>query len=114
MSILNSNGKNAMPGLPCIYQLLTGQFFYSETAKEDSDSYIFDGEKTLVVIIQHTQKRGQADVAMIKACESEFAPKQIRVPKSAVLMVTDCGRAELIAKAKEALSGIVLAGPGAN
>ena len=112
MSILGSNGKHATPGLPCIYQLLTGQFFYSETAQEDSDSYIFEGEKTLVVIIQHTKQRGQADIAMIKACESEFAPKQLRVPKSAVLMVTDCGRPELIAKAKEALSGIVLPGPG--
>lgn len=113
MSLLDRNGKNATPGLPCIYQLLTGQFFYSETAKEDDASYIFDGDKTLVVIVQ-MRKQGQADIQMIKAGESEFAPKQLRIPKSAILMVTDCGRPELIAKAKEALSGIVLAGPGAN
>lgn len=113
MSILGANGKNATPGLPCIYQLITGQNFYSETAKEDSDSYVFDGDHTLVIVIQMKSK-GQADVQMIKVSQSEFAPKQMRVPKSAMLMVTDCGRPELIAKAKEALSGIVLAGPGAN
>ena len=113
MNILGSNGKHATPGLPCIYQLITGQFFYSETAKEDDSSYIFDGDQTLVVIIQK-QRQNSADVAMIKASQSEFAPKQIRVPKSAMLMVTDCGRPELIQKAKEALSGIILAGPGSN
>ena len=113
MGILGSNGKNATPGTPCIYQLVTGQFFYSETAKEDSDSYVFDGDKTLVIMVKPTG-RGQADVQMIKTSESEFGPKQLRVPKSAMLMVTDCGRPELISKAKEALSGIVLAGPGAN
>ena len=111
MSLLSSNGKNVTPGLPCIYQLITGQFFYSETAREDSDSYVFDGDKTLVVMVRPSGK-GKADVQMIKASESEFAPKQLRVPKSAILMVTDCGRPELISKAKEALSGIVVPGPG--
>ena len=113
MSILGSNGKNATAGLLCIYQLITGQFFYSETAKEDSDSYVFDGDKTLVVIVKPT-RNGTADVQMIKAAESVFAPKQLRVPKSAILMVTDCGRPELIAKAKEALSGLVVPGPSVN
>jgi hypothetical protein len=105
------NGKQATAGLPCIYQLITGQFLYSETAKEDSDSYVFDGDKTLVVIVRPSGK-GKADVQMIKASESEFAPKQMRVPKSVMLMVTDCGRPELIGKAKEALSGLVVPGPG--
>jgi hypothetical protein len=72
MSILNSNGKHATPGLPCIYQLITGQFLYSETAKEDDASYIFDGEKTLVIIVKPSGK-GHADVQMIKTSESEFA-----------------------------------------
>jgi hypothetical protein len=108
MSILSMNGKQATAGLPCIYQLLTGQYFYSDTAKEDSDSYIFDGDKTLVFIVK-AAGHGKADIQMIK-----FAPKQLRIPKSAMLMVSDCGRPELVAKAKEALSGIVLAGGSVN
>jgi hypothetical protein len=113
MSILSMNGKQATAGLPCIYQLLTGQYFYSDTAKEDSDSYIFDGDKTLVFIVK-AAGHGKADIQMIKVSDSEFAPKQLRIPKSAMLMVSDCGRPELVAKAKEALSGIVLAGGSVN
>jgi hypothetical protein len=111
VSILSINGKQATAGLPCIYQLMTGQFFYSETAKDDDVSYIFDGDQTLVLVVTMKGK-GQADIQMLKVSQSEFSPKQLRVPKSAILMVTDCGRPELVAKAKEALSGIVLAGPG--
>ena len=113
VSILGSNGKSATAGLPCIYQLITGQFFFSEQVKEDDNSYIFDSDKTLVIMIK-PQRQGQAELTMVKTKESEFAPKQLRVPKTSVLMITDCGRPEIIQKAKEALSGIVLAGPGSN
>jgi hypothetical protein len=113
MSVLDFKGKNATAGLPCIFQLLTGQFFYSETVKEDSDSWVFDGDKTLVLIISKG-KAGTADLKFIKISQSEFQPKQLRVPKTSILMITDCGIPELIQKAREALSGIVLPGGTVN
>jgi hypothetical protein len=111
--LVDKNGKNATAGIPCIYQLLTGQFFYSETAREDSDSWVFDGDKTLVIIVS-SRKTGIADIQMIKVSGSEFQPKQIRVPKTSILMITDCGLPDLIQKAQEAMSGLVLPGGSVN
>lgn len=92
-----------------MYQLMTGQVLYSETAREDSDSYVFNGDQTLVVIV-NMKSKGQADIQMIKASGSEFAPKQMRILKTAIMMIQDCGRPELVAKAKEALSGLSIVG----
>jgi hypothetical protein len=110
VSILNSKGSNATPGPIVIYQLITGQNWYSETAKEDGNSYIFEADKTLVIAVDVKNKA--ANINMQKVSDSIFAPKILRVPKSAVLMATDCGQPDLVQKAHEALSGIVLAGPG--
>lgn len=112
MSVLDFKGKNATAGLPCIYQLITGQNFYSETVKEDGDCYIFDADKTLVVSVELKGK--DANGTFQKISESVFHPKQIRVPKSSVLMITDCGVPDLANKAREALSGLVLPGGAVN
>ena len=112
MSVLDFKVKMASAGLPCIYQLLTGQNFYSETAKEDGDSYIFDAERTLVISV--SVKGKNAEGMFQKISDSVFHPKQIRVPKSAMLMITDCGQPDIIAKAREALSGLVLPGGAIN
>jgi hypothetical protein len=112
MSVLDFKGKNASAGLPCIYQLMNGQNFYSEEVKEDSDSYIFDAEKTMVVSIE--MKGKDAVGTFQKVSDSVFHPKQIRIPKSSILMVTDCGVPDVHKKAQEALSGIVLPGGAVN
>ncbi len=114
MSILGSNGKNATPGPMCIYQLVSGLFFYSEEPiKENDSSFVFDGDKTLAISI-HPKGKGMADLGIVKLSETEFGPKRICIQKSSIIMITDCGRPEVIKKAKEALSGIMLAGPGVN
>ena len=112
MNIVDRIGKSATAGIACIYQLLTGQNLYSETAKEDGDSYIFDAERTLVISV--SVKGKNAEGMFQKISDSVFHPKQIRVPKSAMLMITDCGQPDIIAKAREALSGLVLPGGAIN
>jgi hypothetical protein len=108
MSVLNFNGKNATPGLPCLYHLTVGMIFYSETVKEDSDSFIFDGEKTLVISIGKPNNQGQVNIAMSKLSADGFKPLQVRVMKSAVAMIQDTSEPGIIEKAHEALSGLVL------
>ena len=112
MSVLDFKGKNAGAGLPCIYQLITGQNLYSETAREDSDSYVFDADSTLVISVAIKGK--DAEGTFQKIGESVFRPKMIRVPKTAVLMITDCGVPGVVSRAHEALSGLVLPGGSVN
>jgi hypothetical protein len=102
-------GKNATPGLPCLYHLMSGQIFYSEAVKEDGDSFIFDCEKTVLVTLQQG-KGSSVHVTMVKLSETGFKPKQNRVFKSNIALVSDTGEPSIIQKAKEALTGLVLPG----
>ena len=113
MSIVGKDGKNVTPGSPCIYQLLTGQVFYSTTAKEREDSFIFDADQTLNLVVKPSGK-GRADLSMNKLSDDVFGPKQVRILKSAIQIISDCGRQDMVSNANAALSGIVLAGPGVN
>ena len=64
-------------------------------------------DKTLEV----TLSRGSGhsvQAAMNKISDVGFKSKQIRVMKHAVLLISDCGEANLVNKAHEALSGLVL------
>jgi hypothetical protein len=107
MGILGSNGKSVTPGTPCIYYLISGQILFSECAKEDGESFVFDGDKTLEV----TLSRGSGhsvQAGMSKVSDIGFKSKQVRVMKHAVLLISDCGETTLINKAHEVLSGLVL------
>jgi len=112
MSILGSNGKHATPGLPCIYQLVNGTIFYSDAVKEDADSFIFDGNKTVVISMTKGAKPGMVNLEMMKLMDWGYKALQTRVMKASVAMVQDTSEPSIIAKAKEALSGIVLPGAG--
>lgn len=114
MSLLDRNGKNATPGLPCIYQLVNGTIFYSEAVKEDADSFIFDGDKTVVLSMSKGAKPGMVNIEMMKLTDWGYKAHITRVMKASIAMVQDTSEPSIIQKAKEALSGIVLAGPGAN
>jgi hypothetical protein len=109
MSILNFNGKQATAGLPCLYHLVSGMILFSEAVQEDGDSYIFDGEKTLLLATEPGSKPREMSVSMQKLSEIGFKAKVSRIPKSVVSMIQDCGEPSLIAKAHEALSGLILA-----
>ena len=113
MGILNFNGKNATPGLPCLYHLTVGMIFYSETAREDRDSFVFDGEKTLLISIGKPNNVGQVNIGMSKVSTDGFKPLQVRVMKSAGAMIQDTSEPGIIEKAREALSGLVIP-PGVN
>ena len=110
MSILDFKGKAATPGLPVLYHLTSGQIFYSESVREDGDSFIFDGDTTLLLSVHPGSGNGnrQVNISMMKFSDGGFKSKQARVLKSSVVMVTDIGEPALISKAHEALSGLVL------
>ncbi len=114
MSILDFKGKNATSGIPALYHLMSGQIFYSEEVKEDGDSFIFDGDKTLLVSLSAGAKAGQMNIQMGKLSDQGFKGKQCRVMKSSVVMIQDVGEPEVVNKAHEALSGLVLPGGAVN
>jgi len=111
MSILGSNGKHATAGPLALYYLTNGTILYSEEVEEKGDSFVFDADKTAIVMIQSAGK-GKVNVGMAKWSDSEFCPHTVRVLKSSVILVQDAGKPEIVSKAKEALSGIVLPGVG--
>ena len=106
-SILDFKGEAATPGLPVLYHLTSGQILYSETVKEDGDSFVFEGDKTLMVQVSKGQG-AQVNIGMVKFSDGGFKIKQARVMKSAVVMVTDVGEPAVITKCHEALSGLIL------
>ena len=108
MSILDFKGKQATAGLPVLYQLVTGQLFYSEAVQEDGDSFVFDSDRTLLLNVVQGSGNGSVTLNMAKLSAAGFASKQTRVLKTAVVMVQDVGKQEIIDKAHEALSGLVL------
>lgn len=109
MSILDFKGKNAGPGPLVIYQLVTGPVFYTECAREEDDSYVFDSEKTLLVSTTQVKGNGQAMVQMQKLSDVGFFKSLLtRVPKTAIAFMQDCGNSEVQAKCQEALSGLIL------
>lgn len=108
-SILDFKGKAAIAGPPVLYHLASGQLLYSEDVREDGDSYVFDGDKTLLVQVSPGE-RGQLSIAMAKLGAGGFRPKMTRVAKNYVALIQDCGDPAIIQKAHEALSGLVLPG----
>lgn len=106
--ILDLMGKSATAGLPVLYHLTSGQILYSEVAKEDGDSYIFDGDRTLIVVVTPGHGNGQVQISMVKLSDGGFKSKQARVMKASVIMVTDVGEPTIVNKCHEALSGLVL------
>lgn len=112
MSILDFKGAAATAGLPVLYHLTSGQILYSETAKEDGESYVFDGDRTLILQVQQGGNGRQVNISMVKLSDGGFKSKIARVLKSAVVMVADVGELALTNKCHEALSGLVIP-PGA-
>jgi hypothetical protein len=109
--IVDLKGKSMTPGIPCIYHLTVGVALYSETAREDGDSFIFDADKTLLVTIpQQAGKDGKMNVNYSKMTGWIFSPSLVRVQKTHVNMITDCGQPELIKQFQAALSGLVAPG----
>lgn len=109
MSILDFKGKQANPGPIVIYQLVTGVTLYSEEAIADGDAYIFDPEKTLLISDPQVRGNGQVQMQLQKLSEGGiWKPRKVRVPKTAVAFMHDCGNPDVQAKCQEALSGLVL------
>jgi hypothetical protein len=108
VSILDFKGKHAGPGPLVVYQLLSGPVLYSESAREDGDCIAFDTEKTLVIGPVQPGRNGQGQVTLQKLSESGvFKPATVRVPKTAIAFMHDCGNPEIQEKCQEALSGLV-------
>ncbi|MBE3064001.1 MAG: hypothetical protein IMZ69_03165 [Spirochaetes bacterium] len=111
MELLKPDGR-IISGLPCIYHLPNGLMFFTEAVREDGDSYIFDPEKTLQIIMQPSPTPGQMTVIHFKGFRAmPFQPTSVRAGKGGVV-VTDCTDPKLLASWRSALSGIVIAGPG--
>lgn len=108
MSILDFKGKSATAGPPVLYHLTSGQILYSEAVKEDGDSFVFDGDRTLIVVVTPGHRNGQVQIGMVKLSDGGFKSKQARVMKTSVIMVTDVGEPALVNKCHEALSGLVI------
>lgn len=109
MSILDFKGKHAGPGPLVVYQLVTGPVLYSECAREDGDSFVFDPGRTLVMGPVQAGRNGQGQVTMQKMSEAGvFKPAVVRVLKTAIAFMHDCGNFEMHEKCQEALSGLVL------
>ena len=92
-----------------LYYLANGLILASETVNEDRHGYEFDTKRTLIVNMQ--VQGTHANVNLGKASETVGKPSRIDVPRSAVIMVTDTGDANLVQQMKAALAGLVIA-PG--
>lgn len=108
-SILDFRGKATTPGELVLYHLASGQLLYTEDVREEDDSYVFDGDKTLLVQVS-SMERGQLAISMAKLGAAGFRPKVTRVKKSYVALIQDCGDPAIVQKAHEALSGLLLPG----
>ena len=107
-NIIDLKGKAATPGKPCIYHLSSGVVLYSETAREDNDSYVFEAGKTMLIAVEKVGNKAQMQGS--RMTEWLFSPSQIRVHKSFIAMITDCGEPELVKKFQAGLSGLVAPG----
>jgi hypothetical protein len=109
MSILDFKGKHASPGPLVVYQLVTGPVLYSETAREDGDCIVFDTERTLLIGPVQPGRNGQGQVSLQKMSEvGMFKSTTVRVMKTAIAFMHDCGNPDTAAKCQEALSGLIL------
>ena len=105
--VVDMKGKALTPGIPCIYHLANGLCFYSETAREDGDSFVFDANRSLIVTIGDANAEGKTELKMKKMIGWIFSPQQIRVQKTHIGMIQDCGQPELIKQFQAALSGLI-------
>lgn len=109
--ILNKDGAMALPGKECLFQLPSGAFLFSESVKDEGDSYVFDAKKT-VHLIMAAPANGQ-QYQIIPIWKWTFGPTRVRLPKTSVLIVQDATDAGLFKAVRSALSGIILSSPGA-
>ena len=110
MSILGANGKRATQGIMSLFHLTSGQIFYSETAIEVGDSFMFNGDQTLLVAISPGRKQGEMTLQMQKFHDSGFKGFGARVLKSSIVLIQDVTDEAFISKAHEALSGLTIVG----
>lgn len=89
-----------------LYYLANGLVLATEDVNEDKRGYVFDTKKTLIVGI--SMQGSHANVSIGKACESVGKPVYINVSRSAVIMQTDIGDANLVQQMKAALAGLVV------
>jgi hypothetical protein len=114
MELVKSNGR-LVSGTPCIYHLLGGVIFYAEDVREDGDSLIFDPAKTVALLFEPPDAKGQQRFVRIKGFGPQIPlmPSSLRAYKGGIL-VTDCTDANVIALCKQTLSGIIIAPAGAR
>ena len=95
-----------------LYYLANGLVLATEEAKDYGKTELqFDSKKTLIVGI--SMQGTHANVSIGKASESVGKPAYINVSRSAVIMQTDIGDANLVQQMRAALSGLVVV-PGNN
>jgi hypothetical protein len=96
----------------CLYYLTNNVILFCEEAQTKSHSengalvYEFPAARTLV--IQATQQGKQITLNKNKMSDGMFHPGVIVVPLTSVVMVQDCGEAQLT-EMRAALSGLVVA-----
>ena len=110
-TVLDFRGKKMTAGPLVLWMLTTGVMYYSrpEDVKRDGDYHVFDGSKTLLVSVAPDPARpGAMSINFVKLNETGFRPMTTRVPLSSIAQIQDIGNDAVVAKAEEALSGLVI------
>lgn len=94
-----------------LYYVTNGVILATEEADEREECWSFDAHKALIVQLQ-PRGGSQVNMAMAKASDSVGKPSVITGNRSAMIMVTDVGDANLVQQMKAALAGLVI--PGGN
>lgn len=112
LELLKGNGR-IVSGLPCIYHLLGGVIFYAEDVREDGTDYIFDPAKTVALLFEPPDAKGQQRFVRIKGFGPQIPlmPSYLKAGRAACI-VTDCTDPQVIALCKKELSGIIIAPAG--
>lgn len=112
MELVKPDGR-VISGMPCIYHLGGGLTFFCEGVREDGDSFIFEPDKTVWIVVSPPRPDGNQEISAMKGFGPlvPFRPSSIRVGKGGI-MVTDCTDPSMLKLFRSTLAGIVLASPG--
>ena len=104
--VLDTKG-NLASGILCLYVTRNGPMLFSESAREEGDTFVFDASRTCVITVGVAADR-KTHYNIQKAVNQFGGPTKLIVPKSALVMIQDMTDRALLGNMRSAISGLVI------